>query len=159
MCSRLDKKKYSYLLLWDKLGVGIKKVLLLSLSFTIIIQSIITFDVDLLPQNTTMELEGKAVLESYHYESSGIIKISAENRNDMMLLKVFVNGEQRENTKNDSIELNVRNNDIIEIDGIGSEKYINVIIEQTSENLVFPKKGAKYRIGDNIVALGRVKLK
>ena len=159
MSSRLDKKKYLYLMLWDKLGAEIKKVLLFALLFTIIVQSIIVFDVDLLPQNTTIELEGKTVIESYHYESSGIIKISVENKNDMMLLKIFVNGEQRESTKNDSIELNVRNNDIIEIDGIDSEKYINVIIKETSENLVFPKKGTKYRIGDNIVALGRVKLK
>lgn len=159
MSSRLDKKKYLYLMLWDKLGAGIKKVLLFALSFTIIIQSIIIFDIDLLPQNTTMELEGKAVIESYHYESSGVIKISAENKNDMMLLKVFVNGEQSQSAKDDSIELNIRNNDIIEIKGIGSGKSINVIIEEASDNLVFPKKGTKYRIGYNIVALGRIKLK
>lgn len=159
MNSRLDKKKYQYIIIWERLGNSLTKMLLILSLLTIAAQSIIAIDIDILPQNITMELEGKSVVENYHYESKGQIRITADSKTDIAFLKVFINGELKERGDKTSIELNVRNNDIIEIDGIGSKKYINITIEDTSENINFPRKGMKYRIEGNIVVLGRVKLK
>lgn len=159
MSSRLDKKKYQYLNFWEGLGIRLKKMLLMLFLLTVAIQSIIAFDIGILPKNTTFELEGTAVTDSYYYEPKGQIKISAEEKEDIALLKIYVNGELKENTNNEYIELNVRNNAIIEAVGIGNKKYINIAIEETSENIVIPKKGTTYRIEDNRVTLGRVKLK
>lgn len=159
MNSRLDKKKYQYIITWERLGNSLTKMLLILSLLTIAVQSVIAIDIDILPQNITMELEGKSVVENYHYESKGQIKITADSKADIAFLRVFINGEMKEGGDNAYIELNVRNNDIIEIDGIDSEKYININIENTSENIIFPKKGMRYRIEGNIVVLGRVKLK
>lgn len=159
MSSRLDKKKTLYMEWWDNIGRRLKKILLLLLFMTFIIQSIMALDSGLLPMNETLKLEGEAVIENYHYEERGIIRIIAENRKDISQIKAYINGELIRTGDSESIDLNVRNNDIIEIDGTESDKNINIIIEDTSENVVFPKESMRYNIKGNIVIIGRVKLK
>lgn len=159
MSSRLDKKKNQYLKLWERLGIRLRKMLLALFFLTVSVQSITAFDISLLPQNTTIELEGKAVIESYHYEPRGHIKIVTQKKEDISFLKIYINGELKKNINKDYIEFDVRNNAIIEVSGIGNKKGIDIVIEEASDNIIVPKEGTTYRIKDNMVALGRVKLK
>jgi len=155
----MEKKKVKYLEWWDNIGIKLKKALLLLFLITFTIQSIMALNINLLPLNTTLRLEGEAIIESYHYEDRGTIRIIAENLKDISQVKAYINGELVNNSNSNSIDLVVRNNDVIEIDGTQLAENINIIIEDTSENVVSPKKSMRYNIKSNIVIIGRVKLK
>ncbi|MGI5998383.1 MAG: hypothetical protein ACOX89_06940, partial [Lutispora sp.] len=64
MSSRLDKKKLQYIQWWESIGKKLRKVLTLLLSLTLFIQSIIALDLDIIPLNSTIKLEGEAIIES-----------------------------------------------------------------------------------------------
>jgi len=159
MSSRLDKKKLQYIQWWESIGKKLRKVLTLLLSLTLFIQSIIDLDLDIIPLNSTIKLEGEAIIESYHYESKGVIRLKAENNMDVSKIKIYINGELIKNEGTEIIDLNVYNDNVIEIDGTGLNKELKIMILDTTENVIFPKAGMMYNIVGNIVTIGRVKLK
>ncbi len=159
MSSRLDKKKLQYIQWWESIGKKLRKVLTLLLSLTLFIQSIIALDLDIIPLNSTIKLEGEAIIESYHYESKGVIRLKAENNMDVSKIKIYINGELIKNEGTEIIDLNVYNDNVIEIDGTGLNKELKIMILDTTENVIFPKAGMMYNIVGNIVTIGRVKLK
>lgn len=159
MCSRMDKKQQQYIKMWDNMGIRINKTLKFFLFLTIVTQLIIVLDLRLLPINTTIKLEGDAFVESYYYESKGTIKLIAENLYDIFQINIYINGEVYENTNNEYIILNVRNNDVIEIDSRKVNKKISIIVDDTTENVVFPTKGMRYDIERDMLNIGRVKLR
>ncbi|WP_372996409.1 hypothetical protein [Lutispora sp.] len=159
MSSRLDKKKLQYIQWWESIGKKLRKVLTLLLSLTLFIQSIIALDLDIIPLNSTIKLEGEAIIESYHYESKGVIRLKAENNMDVSKIKIYINGELIKNEGTEIIDLNVYNDNVIEIDGTGLNKELKIMILDTTENVIFPKTGMMYNIVGNIVTIGRVKLK
>jgi len=159
MCSRMDKKQQQYIKFWENVGIKINRMLKILLFLTLVIQLMIVLDIRLLSINKTIELEGDAFIESYHYEPRGTIKLIAEDLNDIDQIRVYINGEVYENSNNESIVLDVRNNDVIEIDGRKLNKKISIIVYDTTENVVFPIKGMRYDLGRDILNIGRVKLR
>jgi len=159
MSSRLDKKILQYIQWWENIGRKLRKVLTLLVFLTLFIQAIIALDLDIIPLNSTLKLEGEAITESYHYESKGVIRLKAENNIDMSKINIYINGELIKNKSISIIDLNVYNGDVIEIDGTGLNKKLDIIVMETTENVIFPKAGMMYNIEGNIVTLGRVKLK
>lgn len=159
MSSRLDKKKLQYIQWWETIGKKLRKVLTLLLFLTIFIQAIIALDLDIIPLNSALKLEGEAIIESYHYESKGVIRLKAENSIDVSKVKIYINGELIVEKGTSTIDLTVYNGDVVEIDGTGLDKELDIIVFETTENVIFPKAGMLYNIKGNIVAIGRVKLK
>lgn len=55
--------------------------------------------------------------------------------------------------------MKVKNNDIIEISGIDCKDSENFSIYYVSDNIANPKAGLKFIVNNNIVLIGRVKMK
>lgn len=159
MDSRIKSKRQLYLYKWDGIGSKLSKLLIVLFVFTITIQLLFLIGIESIPPNVTLDMEGIAILGNPFNEVQGEIILKLDRKDKTPIVKVYINGENTSFFDNQYISLKVKNNDIIEISGIDCKDSENFSIYYVSDNIANPKAGLKFIVNNNIVLIGRVKMK
>ncbi len=97
--------------------------------------------------------------ESQTIINTGTLELSVTSKSKYSKIQIFVNGEYYKSFNQKSISLMVKNNDIIEINGINNEFPAIIRITSITDNIISPKQESIIRVNKNFVQAGRVRLK
>lgn len=109
--------------------------------------------------STVSRLEGVAVAESQTQINTGTVELTVISNSDYSKLQIYINGEFYKSFNRKSISLSVKNNDIIEINGIKNEYPAIIKITSVSDNIISLKPNSIIRVNKNFVQAGRIRLK
>lgn len=158
MDSRIKGKWQLYLVKWDKIGDKLKKSLVVLFIFTVAIQFLFLLNNEGIPPNNALVMEGKSIIEN-PISSEGEIVLEADITDESSSIVVFINGEKISCFNSRYFALKVKNKDVIEISGIDCKNDINISIYSVSDNIINPKVGFNYKINNNIISFGKIKMK
>ncbi len=152
-----QKRSYYWFINLEKLII---KMLIIIMSLLIIIQFIyMRQDIDI-NLNTIGNLEGKSLNDTQGYINRGTIELTLHNLPySEKKPQILVNGEKIAVFENNSATINIKNNDIIEVSGVGIKDAFLVKLAYTSDNIMHPKANDSILIENKIVILGKAKLK
>lgn len=159
MDSRVKNKCQLYISRWDRVGIILKKYLVLLFIITMVIQLLFFLDIEDIPPNTIINMEGKAISKNLFTNMNGEIMLESDRIDNLSSIEIYINGEKIGSFDNKFMSLKVSNRDIIEISGIGYQDKFDISIFNVSDNIINPKIGSKYQINNNIVLIGNVKMK
>ena len=157
MDSRIKGKWQLSLARWDKIGNKLKKLLLILFTFTVAIQFLFLLNNEGIPPNNALLMEGKSIIEN-PLSNEGEIVLEADRLDETSSIVIFINGEKISCFNSQYIALKVKDKDIIEISGIDYKNDVNISIHSVSDNIVNPKVGFNYKVNNNIVLVGKVKM-
>ncbi len=159
MSSRIDNKSRLFIGKWESVGDKIIKTLKYLFVIALFSQFLSLFTIDGLPPNSTLKMEGKAIIENLFEYTEGEIVLKFEKFNDKDFPKIMINGIERIVVDKELITLKVNDADIIEVDGTSCLDIINISIFSVSDSINIPKANLSYYINKNLVYLFRVKMK
>lgn len=159
MDSRIKDKWQLNLIKWDKIGNKLKKSLIMLFIFTIVVQLLFLFNNEGIPPNNTLVMEGKAIIENPFSKINGEIILATDSTDEISSIIIFINGEKIGCFYDQHITLKVKDKDIIEISGAECKNNNNISIHSVSDNIISPKVGFNYIVNNNMVLVGRVKIK
>ncbi len=159
MSSKISDKIRLYMITWEYVGIRLKKVMLLLFIITFAAQLLTLFTIEGLPPNTTLKMEGKAIIENLFDDTEGKILLKADKIDENNMPEIILNGVYKSTFNNQLIELTVKEADILEISGVDCTDKINIQIYKVSDNIAIPKIGLNYQINKNLVFLFRVKMR
>ncbi|MCK9217558.1 MAG: hypothetical protein M0P77_06530 [Firmicutes bacterium] len=159
MSSKIHNKIHLYMIVWEYIGTKLKKIILFFFIITTLSQYLILFTIEGLPPNTTLKMEGKAIIEDLFDSTEGEIILKADKIDKDNTPEIIINGTSKYTFNSEFIDLKVKESDIVEIDGINCKDKINVFVYRVSDNIVIPKADLNYQINKNLVFLFRVKMK
>ncbi len=157
MSSRIDERYRLYIAKWDRIGSKLKKTLIFLFALTIFAQLLKLSSIEGLPPNSTLRLEGKAIIDNLGF-TEGTVTLKADKVNTNQSLKVLVNGVEKYIFNKQTITFKVNEADIIEINGIECSDKINITVNNVSDNISIPNVGLNYQVNRNLVYLFRVKM-
>lgn len=110
--------------------------------------------------NYATTLEGGALEETQMHVREGSVYVMLENENPMPEAKLLLNGEPAGVFNKREIQVNVRNNDVLELDAskCGGE-FVHICIVGISDNVELPRVGQRVKAKNRIELISRVKLK
>lgn len=158
MDSRIKVKWQLHLVKWDKIGDILKKSLVVLFVFTVAIQLLFLLNNEGIPPNNALDMEGKSIIKN-PFNSEGEIILEADILDKSSSIVVFINGEKSSCFNSRYLALKVKDKDVIEISGIDYKNDINISIYSVSDNIVNPKVGFNYKINNNIISFGKIKMK
>lgn len=162
MSGRALQKQNKYYQWWAKIEKKIVRLAVL-LFFVLYAVQLLNFIMEQRSSgplaNAVDELEGIAVAESQTQINTGTIELSVVSKSDYSKLTIYINGEYYKSFNQKSISLMVKNNDIIEINGIKSEYPASIKITSISNNIVSPKLDSIIKVNKSFVHAGRITLK
>ena len=159
MNSRIKSKWQLYMFRWDKIGIILKKYLILLFIITMAAQLLFFLDIEGVPPNTTINMEGEAIIENLFSSMNGEIVLTSDSMDNLSSITVYINGEKIDSFDDKFMSLKVKNRDIIEISGVNYVDELNINISNVSDNIIDPKVGLNYKINNNIVLIGKVRMK
>lgn len=159
MDSRIKGKWQLRLIKWDRIGSKLKKSLVVLFILTIFIQLLFLLNNDGIPPNNTLVMEGNAIIQNFFDDMEGEIVLAADRTDEISSIVVFINGEEIGCFYSQHLALKVKDKDIIEISGIDYRNNINIRVYSVSDNIINPKVGFNYKVNNNIVSVGKVKMK
>jgi len=110
--------------------------------------------------NYTTRLEGDSLQEAGLLSERGMIIVKIENEELFPDALLLVNGEPAAGFDKKEIEIQVKNNDLIEIDASRIKKQpIYVTVIGISDNVLKPTIGMRIRAKNKIQIISRIKLK
>ncbi|MDI6706378.1 MAG: hypothetical protein QME73_08990 [Bacillota bacterium] len=110
--------------------------------------------------NYATRLEGGSMEESGIISPEGKLVLRLENLDKYPQALLLVNGEPVASFENAEIEVNIRNNDLIEIDATKvDDDYLYISIVGVSDNVISPSIGYRVKARNKIQLFSRVKLK
>lgn len=144
---------------WDRINNTISKGLVFFILALIISQLLLLNETAKTFISRTDRLEGKSIADSQLYIKKGEIEISIENNKTLKPLVFYVNGNRIKTQNGKSIKLQVKDNDVIEVSGAEYNDTAILKITALSGNITVPELGKLIYVNNNLVMVGRVKLK
>lgn len=110
--------------------------------------------------NYAASLEGGALEEMQIHTKQGSVYIALENERLMPKAKLLINGEIAASFDKREIHLEVRNNDVLELDASkNDDEFVHICIVGISDNIELPKVGQRVKAKKRIEPISRVRLK
>jgi len=144
---------------WDRINITINKGLILLFSALIISQFLLLNETAKTFISRTDKLEGRSIADSQLYIKKGEIEISIENNKTLKPLVFYVNGNRIKAPSSQSIKLQVKDSDVIEVSGAEYNDTAILKITALSGNITVPELGKLIYINSNLVMVDRVRLK
>ncbi|SNX55421.1 hypothetical protein [Thermoanaerobacterium sp. RBIITD] len=107
--------------------------------------------------NSTEKIEGINI--NTYLSKKGTVRLELVGKDRAQDAYVLVNGDPKYNFKNRSVDIIVKSDELIEIDGTKYKQNLYVKVSDTSDNVIEPQKTAVIKVNGNIEIVGRVKLK
>lgn len=107
----------------------------------------------------TDQLEGKSIADSQLFIRKGEIEISVDNYSVLRPLLFYINGESIATPEGNSIKLQVKENDVIEVSGEGLSDTVVLKVTAVSGDIMVPEPGKLIYVNDNLVMIDKVRLK
>jgi hypothetical protein len=103
--------------------------------------------------------EGKPISDSQTKINTGTVELAVTSNSDYRNMQIFVNGEYYTGFDKKSVTLTVKNNDIIEVNGINNEYPAKIRITSVSDNISGIRQDDTILVNKNLVNAGRIRLK
>ncbi len=145
-----------------KTGYSFERVLFLSFVFTfclmILVQTALTNSSvrDFLAVNTDME--GSPLEREMYLYNEGTIRIGLTGESENSDIKILVNGDEAAVFSSRILELNVKDGDVIEVDGSRFKSTAEVEILSKSDNISTPCLGKKVKVQSDTQRLLKVNI-
>lgn len=153
--SRKDRPDISY-----RVEKVILKAVIIGVLLLVAFQAIMLNETARVFLNYTTRLEGGTMEETGIFPPEGKLVLRLENLDKHPQALLLVNGEPVASFENSEIEVNIRNNDLIEIDATKVDDdslYISVV--GVSDNVISPPIGYRVTARNKIQLFSRVRLK
>jgi hypothetical protein len=138
----------------------IVKAVVIGVLSLIVFQAIMLNETARVFLNYATRLEGGPLEETGILSSGGRLIIKLENREEYPQALLLVNGEPVAAFDKKELEVNVRNNDLIEVDATKvKDEYLYISVVGVSDNIIQPSIGLKIKAKNKIQIISRVKLK
>lgn len=105
------------------------------------------------------KLEGKAISNSQTKINTGTVELTVISNSDYQNIQVYLNGDYFTSFSKKSISLTVKNNDIIEINGINNAFPAQIKVSKLTDNILGINADEIIKVNKNFVIAGRIKLK
>lgn len=139
---------------------SIIKLAMAGIAVLVVFQVIMLNDTARVFLNYATRLEGGSLEDSAMLSSVGRVVLRLENDNTFHRAFILVNGEPVTALSSSEIELEVRNNDLVEIDATKVEdQYIYLTTVGVSDNVLQPSIGQRVKARNRIELFSRIRLK
>jgi hypothetical protein len=139
---------------------SIIKLAMVAIAILVFFQVIMLNDTARVFLNYATRLEGGSLEDSAMLSSVGRVVLRLENDNTFHRAFILVNGEPVTALSSSEIELEVRNNDLVEIDATKVEdQYIYLTTVGVSDNVLQPSIGQRVKARNRIELFSRIRLK
>ena len=161
----MDKKNNKiglFIKTWDQFGHLIIKSISLLFIITLVSQLLIFFNIKGMPKNSIIDLEGEDIIENLYNNPKGEVNLSVDTidmSKETVSIVLYINGENKGKLKEKDNYIIVNDKDIIEVRATSSFGYANINILNVSKNMVYPKMGLNFPVGNEIVYIGKVSIK
>ncbi|MFZ5354185.1 MAG: hypothetical protein ACOZCL_15885 [Bacillota bacterium] len=156
--SQTEDKHNDLLKWWADTDKKIVKLLIIMLVLLIFIQALLTNDYFRELFSKVERLEGKAIDGNQTYINRGTIELILINCSSGDRPGVYINGACAAVFDKNHISIAVKDNDIIEISGVGCTNSFEVRIKAVSDNVRQPMVNQTFMVRQNIVLIGKVNL-
>lgn len=110
--------------------------------------------------NYATTLEGGPLEETQMHVREGSVYVTLENENLVPEAKLLLNGEPAGAFNRREIKVNVRNNDVLELDASKcGEEFVHICVVGITDNIELPRVGQRVKAKNRIELISRVKLK
>ncbi|MGI6698085.1 MAG: hypothetical protein GX918_05765 [Clostridiales bacterium] len=110
--------------------------------------------------NYATTLEGGPLEETQMHVKVGSVYVMLENEDPMPEAKLLLNGEPAGAFNRREIQVNVRNNDVLELDAsMYDDEFVHICIVGISDKVELPRVGQRVKAKNRIELISRVKLK
>jgi hypothetical protein len=139
---------------------SIIKLAVAGIVILVVFQAIMLNDTVRVFLNYATRLEGGPLEDSAMLSSGGRVVLRLENDNTFPQAFILVNGEPVKALNDYEIELEVRNNDLIEIDATNvGDEYVYLTTVGVSDNVLQPSIGQRAKARKRIELFSRIRLK
>lgn len=144
---------------WSRINTLLHRILILLFTLFLIAQVVLLNQTLKTFISRTDKLEGKSIADSQLFIKKGVIEISVDNYSSLRPLVFYVNGESVSSTGEKTIKLQVKENDVIEVSGAEYVETVVLKVTGLSEDIMVPELGKLIYVNNNLVMIGRVRLK
>lgn len=144
---------------WDKINSLLYRILILLFAIFLVSQVILMNQTLKTFISRTDKLEGKSIADSQLFIKKGEIEISVDNYSILRPLVFYVNGESIKTPDGKSIELQVKENDVLEVSGAECSDTLVLKVTGVSDDIMVPELGKLIYVNNNLVMIDRVRLK
>lgn len=155
--SRIEQKQYKIQKWWQKREKVIISVLVSMLIILLSTQYFFMRFNNREAINSVERLEGKSLSNSQTYINRGQIELEIKTKQNNKSPVININGVKAGIFIENKAIIQVVENDIIEINGVGIEEKIKVEVKNLSQGIMTPYIGQIVDINNNIVVVERVK--
>ncbi|AGB18966.1 hypothetical protein [Thermoanaerobacterium thermosaccharolyticum] len=107
--------------------------------------------------NSTEKIEGINI--NTYLSKDGTLKLELVNMEKAQNAYVLINGDPKYSFKNKSVDISIKQGELIEIDGTKYKQTLYIKVADSSDNVIEPQRTAVVKVNGDIEVVGRVRLK
>ncbi|WP_434579114.1 hypothetical protein [Thermoanaerobacterium thermosaccharolyticum] len=107
--------------------------------------------------NSTEKIEGINI--NTYLSKDGTLKLELVNMEKAPSAYVLINGDPKYSFKNKSVDISIKQGELIEIDGTKYKQTLYIKVADSSDNVIEPQRTAVVKVSGDIEVVGRVRLK
>ncbi|KAA5807683.1 hypothetical protein [Thermoanaerobacterium thermosaccharolyticum] len=154
MGKRIKKSRHVYFISFDNL---IAFFVIAGFLTVIITQVLMLNDNIRVFLNSTEKIEGINI--NTYLSKDGTLKLELVNMEKAQNAYVLINGDPKYSFKNKSVDISIKQGELIEIDGTKYKQTLYIKVADSSDNVIEPQRTAVVKVNGDIEVVGRVRLK
>jgi|GEM_PF-1600899 len=154
MGKRIKKSRHVYFISFDNL---IAFFVMAGFLTVIITQVLMLNDNIRVFLNSTEKIEGINI--NTYLSKDGTLKLELVNMEKAPNAYVLINGDPKYSFKNKSVDISIKQGELIEIDGTKYKQTLYIKVADSSDNVIEPQRTAVVKVNGDIEVVGRVRLK
>ncbi|WKV09043.1 hypothetical protein Q2T46_00860 [Thermoanaerobacterium sp. CMT5567-10] len=107
--------------------------------------------------NSTEKIEGINI--NTYLSKDGTLKLELVNMEKAPNAYVLINSDPKYSFKNKSVDISIKQGELIEIDGTKYKQTMYIKVVDSSDNVIEPQRTAVIKVDGGIEVVGRVRLK